>query len=85
RGHWQGVRAGLRASFREGLLVYAPFWIPRIPYQLGRAVLGLPVSRRLLWRRVHEGLQPPRIPADRTNSVPSDATAPAPELQESRR
>jgi glycosyltransferase involved in cell wall biosynthesis len=63
RGHWQGVRAGLRASLREGLVVYAPFWMPRIPYQLLRGLLGLPVSRRLLWRGVHESLQPPRIPA----------------------
>lgn len=86
RGHWQGVRAGLRASFREGLLVYAPFWIPRIPYQLVRAAFGLPVSRRLFWRRVHERLQPPRIPAERAPVVASDASAPpAPELQESRR
>ena len=71
RGHWQGVQAGLRASLREGLLVYAPFWLPRLPYQLLRGLLGLPVSRRLLLRRVHESLQPPRVPI-------TDATLPNP-------
>jgi glycosyltransferase involved in cell wall biosynthesis len=60
RRHWQAVKVGLSALWREGLLMYAPFWIPRIPYQLVRGLLGLPVSRRLIWRRVHERLQPSR-------------------------
>jgi glycosyltransferase involved in cell wall biosynthesis len=62
RRQWQGVRTGMIALLREGLPFYAPFWIPRIPYQLTRGLFGLPVSRRLLWRRVHESLQPPFIP-----------------------
>jgi glycosyltransferase involved in cell wall biosynthesis len=64
KGHWHGVRTGLRASLREGVLFYSPFWIPRIPYQIVRRLLGLPVSRRLLWRKVHESLQPHFIPVN---------------------
>ena len=63
RRRWDGVRAGLIACLREGLIFYAPFWIPRLPYQIVCIAMGKRVSRRLLWRRVHESLQPPRIPA----------------------
>ena len=81
RGHWQGVRAGARESLREGLLLYAPFWVPRIPYQVVRAFLGLPVSRRLLWRRVHESLQPPRVPVERDATTSVESTERAPLVQ----
>ena len=62
RGRWKGVRAGLVTCIREGLLLYAPFWIPRIPWQMARWALGLPPTRRVLWRRAHESLQPPKLP-----------------------
>ena len=81
RRHWQAVRVGLGALWREGLLVYAPFWIPRIPYQLVRGLLGLPVSRRLLWRRVHETLQPSRTYVTQAPRQPPSATAAAPTPQ----
>lgn len=63
RRRWDGVKAGLVGSFREGLVVYAPFWLPRLPLQFARLALGKPAVRRVIWRRVHEGLQPPRLPA----------------------
>jgi glycosyltransferase involved in cell wall biosynthesis len=62
RRRWDGVKAGLIASLREGLIFYAPFWIPRLPYQIARIAMRRHASRRLLWRRVHESLQPPRRP-----------------------
>lgn len=80
-GRWKAVRTGLAATFGEGLLLYAPFWLPRVPYQLIRRLLGLPMSRRLLWRRVHESLQPPRVYAhdarvlDSTDALLSTAVA----------
>ena len=64
RGQWNGVKVGLRALLREGLPFYSPFWIPRIPYQVVRRALGLSVSRRFLWRRVHEDLQPRFVPVE---------------------
>ena len=64
RGRWDGVKAGLVASLREGLLFYAPFWIPRLPYQVICLATGQPATRRVLWRRMHESLQPPFIPVE---------------------
>ena len=64
RGHWNGVRTGFATLLREGLVFYAPFWVPRIPYQVIRKLLGLPVSRRWLWRREHERLQPRFVAVD---------------------
>jgi glycosyltransferase involved in cell wall biosynthesis len=58
---WDGVKAGITASIQEGLIFYTPFWLPRIPWQVVRLALGLPASRRLFWRAVHERLQPARI------------------------
>lgn len=74
RQQWRGVRVGVRTAFREGLMLYLPFWVPRLPYQLMRGLLGLPVSRRLLWRRVHESLQPHRV-ATASTPVLTDARA----------
>jgi glycosyltransferase involved in cell wall biosynthesis len=68
RRQWQGVWTGIRALMREGLPLYAPFWIPRLPYQIIRGIVGLPVSRRLLLRRTHESLQPRFVAVD-----PNDA------------
>ena len=68
RGRWDGVRTGLAACMREGLLVYLPFWLPRLPLLIVRVIFGFPSGRRVLWRRTHESLQPPRIsvqPGDR--------------------
>ncbi|MEJ7813252.1 MAG: glycosyltransferase [Gemmatimonadaceae bacterium] len=84
KGRWDGAKAGLTASLREGLIVYIPFWLPRIPYQLARLALGLPANRRLLWRGVHEGLQPHRVPVGqdaaaqprRADLAPPASTAP---------
>ena len=64
RRRWDGVKAGLRASWREGLLLYAPFWIPRLPWIAIAFALGRNPARRVLWRKVHERLQPPRTLAD---------------------
>jgi hypothetical protein len=69
RGEWSGFAAALRGSLREGLIVYAPLWIPRIPFQIFQRLRGQSPSRRLLWRAVHERLQPRRIPV----ALPADA------------
>jgi glycosyltransferase involved in cell wall biosynthesis len=61
RRNWDGLRAALGAAWEEGVLLYAPFWVPRLPYQAIRFLLGLPPTRRLLLRRTHERLQPPRV------------------------
>ena len=57
---WDGVRAGLTACLREGLILYAPFWVPRIPWQLFQIVRRRNPSERVLWGRWHKRLQPPR-------------------------
>jgi hypothetical protein len=59
------------------MLLYAPLWIARIPYQLLQIARGQSPSRRLLWRRVHESLQPPRLPA-------SEVLQPAPSADDIR-
>jgi glycosyltransferase involved in cell wall biosynthesis len=63
---WDGVRAGLVASLREGLPLYVPFWLLRLPWQALQLMLGRNASRRVLWRRTHESLQPAREPVART-------------------
>jgi glycosyltransferase involved in cell wall biosynthesis len=83
RRRWDGVRAGLIASLREGLLLYTPFWLPRLPYQIACLLTGRPTTRRVLWRRVHESLQPPHIAvsgeaAVRGHPVPPPRTAVVP-------
>jgi hypothetical protein len=64
RKQWDGVKAGLQAAWREGMLLYAPFWIPRIPWIILSIVRGRNPARRVLWRRVHERLQPRRVPVN---------------------
>jgi glycosyltransferase involved in cell wall biosynthesis len=64
KGRWDGVKAAMIGSWREGLLFYLPLWLPRLPYQFVRLAIGLPATRRVLWRRYHESLQPPRRPVD---------------------
>jgi glycosyltransferase involved in cell wall biosynthesis len=61
-GRWDGVKAGLRGCVAEGFPFYAPFWLPRIPWQVVRHLVSRSASRRLLWRRAHDALQPPTIP-----------------------
>lgn len=78
RREWQGVRAALIAAAREGMWLYAPLWIPRIPYQLWQLARGQSPSRRLLWRRVHESLQPPRVPAETSPSILSRSASVGP-------
>jgi glycosyltransferase involved in cell wall biosynthesis len=75
RREWEGVRAALIAAAREGMLLYAPLWIPRIPYQLWQIARGRSPSRRVLWRRVHESLQPPRLPASEAATTAPSANA----------
>ena len=70
RRRWDGVIAGLRGSWREGVLLYAPFWLLRLPWIALRLALGRNPARRLLWRRVHERLQPPRVPVNRGSESP---------------
>lgn len=76
RRRWDGVRAGLMAGWREGILVYLPFWLPRVPYQLIRRAMGLHPVRRVLWRRVHESLQPPRRAVQRVAAGASPNCSP---------
>ncbi|HJU88354.1 MAG TPA: glycosyltransferase [Gemmatimonadaceae bacterium] len=71
KGRWDGVKAGLTGSWREGLLFYSPFWLPRLPIQLVRLALGQNASRRILFRRIHEWLQPRRV-----RIKPDDGQAP---------
>jgi hypothetical protein len=65
RREWAAFRSALRGSIREGLPLYAPFWIPRIPWQLFQFLRGQSASRRVLWRTVHESLQPRLVPVER--------------------
>jgi hypothetical protein len=60
KGKWDGVRTGLRASMREGLLIYSPFWLPRLPLLLVRLAFGLAPGERIFLRGIHRSLQPPR-------------------------
>lgn len=62
RGDWRSARIGIRVSWRQGFVFYAPFWAPRLPWQIMRGMLGKDPFRRTLWRRVHESLQPARRP-----------------------
>ena len=63
RRDWHGARTVWSASWREGVLWYAPLWLPRLPWQVVQRLLGRDPSRRLLLRRIHERLQPPRAKA----------------------
>ncbi|MFN2453689.1 MAG: glycosyltransferase [Pyrinomonadaceae bacterium] len=69
KGHWSGVRAGLSGAMRDGLIVYSPFWLPRVPWQVLRLAFGLDPSRRLFWRKTHESLQPPRTSVKSTGEA----------------
>jgi hypothetical protein len=75
RKRWDGVKAGLRGAWREGLLLYAPFWIPRLPWMLLSILRGRNPARRVFWRRVHERLQPPRRPVEQGYVEPAATTS----------
>ena len=77
RREWHGFAAALRGSLREGLIVYAPLWVPRIPYQIFQRLRGQSPSRRLLWRAVHERLQPRRIPVGMPENAVLNQVGPA--------
>jgi glycosyltransferase involved in cell wall biosynthesis len=72
KGRWDGVKAGIKGSWREGVLLYAPFWIPRLPWQLMQLALGRNASRRVIFRRVHEALQPPRLRIEPNTQSPGE-------------
>lgn len=62
RRNWRASRAMLKGALREGMLVYAPFWVPRIPWQIVRRLAHLDPSTRVVWHSVHQRLQPSQIP-----------------------
>jgi len=76
RREWSGFRTGLRVSLREGIVVYAPFWLGRLPVQIVRAVIGRDPSARLIWRSVHESFQPPMVAVGSSKDGDEEETLP---------